>query len=270
MYRYLTQLRCLVLWRPSPAGKRSHQHRPRTAVEAIHLPQRLSRQPIPLNEPTLRLSARTATRTGTSPRHHSAPPLPGFTSLLSLSPFFLSQTSLVPGSLSCILLSDFLFLYSSPVDRSSFLLYPQPNIPFFFLLLFLLSSPFAIRSFHLVVFVFHLRTLPTIQPCQSVCDTRLIPPFVWHSKRTNNVASPRGPVEFLTTGWNLRRAISKPAPVFPPNTTRTRTPHREAQRGGNLADKRRFETALLSPLQFSDTRISALKLEGRSTAQGLE
>lgn len=106
--------------------------------------------------------------------------------------------------------------------------------------------------------------------CQSVCDTRLIPPFVWHSKRTNNVASPRGPVEFLTTGWNLRRAISKPAPVFPPNTTRTRTPHREAQRGGNLADKRRFETALLSPLQFSDTRISALKLEGRSTAQELK
>lgn len=98
-----------------------------------------------------RFSALPGTRTGTSPIQTFCTP-PARIYSLPRSLFFFPRRLLFPDP--CHAYSCLISYFSSPVDRSSFLLYPQRNIPFFFfLLLFLLSPPFAIRSFHLAVFV---------------------------------------------------------------------------------------------------------------------
>lgn len=143
----------------------------------------------------------------------SAPPLPGFTSLLSLPRVFLPDVSCsripVLHTYSCLI-----SYFSSPVDRSSFLLYPQPNIPFFsFLLFFFLLLSLSARSTSSSLFSVSGRFQPS-SPARASCDTRLIPPFVWHSKRTNNATWTR---RILDHRLELTASHLKPAPVFPPN-----------------------------------------------------
>lgn len=140
----------------------------------------------------------------------SAPPLPGFTSLLSLS-LFPPRRLLFPDP--CRAYSCLISYFSRPVDRSSFLLYPQPNIPFFFsfLLFFFLLLSLSARSTSSSVFFVSGR-FQLSSPARATVTHASFRPLSGISKDKQ-----RGPVEFSTTGWNLRRAISKPAPVFPPN-----------------------------------------------------
>lgn len=128
-----------------------------------------------------RFSALPGTRTGTSPIQTFCTP-PARIYSLPRSLFFFPRRLLFPDP--CHAYSCLISYFSSPVDRSSFLLYPQRNIPFFF--------PAPLSSFS----SFRYPLVPPRRLCFYIgafislaraCDTRLIPPFVWHSKRTTNV-----------------------------------------------------------------------------------